>query len=51
MRELVTSKITKVLSECFILRSCNNDLGLLRDAVLVNVFLHHANLAGEPQEM
>ena len=40
MNEFVTSKITKVLSSCFILRPCNNGLGLLSVAVLENVFFH-----------
>lgn len=40
MDEFVTSKITKVLSSCFILRHCNNGLGLLSIAVLENVFFH-----------
>ena len=40
LNEFVTSKITKVLSSCFILRPCNNSLGLLSIAVLENVFFH-----------
>jgi hypothetical protein len=40
LNEFVTSKITKVLSSCFILRPCNNGLGLLSVAVLENVFFH-----------
>jgi hypothetical protein len=40
LNEFVTSKITKVLSSCFILRHCNNGLGLLSVAVLENVFFH-----------
>ena len=40
MRELVTSKMTKVLSECLILRSCNNGLDLVSIAMLENVFFH-----------
>ena len=40
LNEFVTSKITKVLSSCFILRPCNNGLDLLSIAVLENVFFH-----------
>ena len=40
LNEFVTSKITKVLSSCFILRPCNNSLSLLSIAVLENVFFH-----------
>lgn len=40
LNEFVTSKITKVLSSCFILRHCNNSLGLLSVAVLENVLFH-----------
>ena len=40
MRELVTSKMTKVLSECIILRPCNNGLNVITIAMLENVFFH-----------
>ena len=40
MRELVTRKMTKVLSECLILRCGNDDLDVVTIAMLVNVFFH-----------
>jgi hypothetical protein len=40
MSELVTSKITKVLSHCLILRPCNNGLDVIGIAVLEDVFFH-----------
>ena len=40
MKELVTSKITKVLSSCFILRPCKYGLNVIRVAVLKDVFFH-----------
>lgn len=45
MNEFVTSKIAKVLSNCFILRPCNNGLGLLSVAVLENVFFHWGEIS------
>lgn len=40
MRELVTSKIVEVLSQCFILRPCNDGLDLIRIAVLEDILFH-----------
>jgi hypothetical protein len=40
MKELVTSKITKVLSLCFILRPYNDGLNVVSVAVLEDVFFH-----------
>jgi hypothetical protein len=40
MGESVSSKITKVLSECLILRCGNDGLDVISIAVLVNIFLH-----------
>ena len=40
MRELVTSKMPKVLSEGGILRCGNDGLDLVTIAMLVNVFFH-----------
>ena len=40
MGELVTSEIAKVLSESFILRTCNDRFDLLSVAVLENVLFH-----------
>ena len=40
MRELVTSKMTKVLSECLILRCGNDGLNVIRIAMLKDKLFH-----------
>ena len=44
MRELVTSKMTKVLSHCLILRPCNNRLNVIRIAVLEDILFHEISV-------
>ena len=44
MRELVTSKMTKVLSHCFILRPCKYRLNVIRIAMLKDILFHEISV-------